>query len=58
MNEKKCVICETIGNDIEATQYTLYNGDKIPCCDFHKDLIDNDLFFSDTYEESDESEDY
>jgi hypothetical protein len=55
--EEKCVICETIGNEVDATEYTMYNGDRIPCCIFHKDLIDNDLFFND-YEESDEQEDY
>ena len=55
--DKKCVPCEAIGRDeVLATDTILFNEELVPCCDYCKDLIENDLFFNN--EEPDEQDYY
>ena len=39
---KYCVLCEAEGNSIEAEFFVKFNGDLIPVCSYHNELVKNE----------------
>jgi hypothetical protein len=37
--DKLCVICEVMGNEVKAEFFAKFNGDLMPVCSKHNDYI-------------------